>query len=199
MPAVCVGRGSDNADNFGRWRSYARPSGVVEVYATETGADKSVERCQLLSWKRARCWSRGRATNSPRSLESRPLSRRVPVALASFALSAGLTAIGSFRGSGTHEWRSWLIVLAISAAVTAIVFWAIVPRIGNLDRGSLILAIIGAVAIVVFWAGVPVPIAGGAALLALEARERAATRSNTAALAIAGLTVIAAIALAFAG
>jgi hypothetical protein len=149
--------------------------------------------------KHARCRSRGRATNSPRSLESRPLSRRVPIALASFALSAGLTAIGSFRGSGTHEWRSWLIVLAISAAVTAIVFWAIVPRIGNLDRGSLILAIIGAVAIVVFWAGVPVPIAGGAALLALEARERAATRSNTAALAIAGLTVIAAIALAFAG
>jgi hypothetical protein len=127
------------------------------------------------------------------------LSRRLPIALASFALSAALTAIGSFRGSGSHEGRSWLIVLVIAAAVTAIVFWVIVPRIGNLDRGSLILAILGAVTIVVFWAGVPVPIAGGAALLALEARARAATGSSTAALAIAGLTVIAAVVLAFAG
>ena len=127
------------------------------------------------------------------------MSRRVPIALASFALSAALTAIGSFRGSGTDEFRSWLIVLAIAAAVTAIVFWAIVPRIGNLDRGSLILAIIGAVTIAVFWAGVPVPIAGGAALLALEARKRAATGLSTAALALAGLTAIAAVVLAFAG
>jgi hypothetical protein len=103
------------------------------------------------------------------------MSRRVPFALGSFALSAVLTAIGSFRGDDEHAWRSWLIVLAIAAVVTVVVFWAVIPRIGNLDRGALILAIVGAVTIIVFWAGVPVPIAGGATLLALEARARAAT------------------------
>jgi hypothetical protein len=127
------------------------------------------------------------------------MSRRVPFALGSFALSAVLTAIGSFRGDDEHAWRSWLIVLAIAAVVTVVVFWAVIPRIGNLDRGALILAIVGAVTIIVFWAGVPVPIAGGATLLALEARARAATGLSTAALLIAALTVIAAVELAFAG
>jgi hypothetical protein len=127
------------------------------------------------------------------------MSRRVPFALGSFALSAVLTAIGSFRGDNENEWRSWLIVLAIAAVVTVIVFWVVIPRIGNLDRGALILAIVGAVTIIVFWAGVPVPIAGGATLLALEAREHAATRLSTAALVIAALTVIAAVVLALSG
>jgi hypothetical protein len=40
---------------------------------------------------------------------------------------------------------SWLIDLAISAVVTAVVFWVIVPRINDLPRGALILAIIGAI------------------------------------------------------
>jgi hypothetical protein len=90
-------------------------------------------------------------------------------------------------------------VCAIAAVATAIVFWVVVPRIGNLDRGALILAIVGAVTIIVFWAGLPVVLAGGATLLALEARERAATRLSTAALAIAALTVIAAVVLALFG
>jgi hypothetical protein len=127
------------------------------------------------------------------------MTRRVPFALASFALSAVLTAVGTFRGDDDHAWRSWLIVLAISAVAAAIVFWGVVPRIGDLDRGALILAIIGAITIIFFWLGVPVVVAGGAVLLALEARDRAATGLSTAALAIAGLTVIAAVVLAFAG
>jgi hypothetical protein len=127
------------------------------------------------------------------------MSRRLPIALASFALSAALTAIGTFRGDNDHAWRQWLIVLAIAAVATAIVFWVVIPRIENLDRGALILAIVGALTIIVFWAGVPVVLAGGATLLALEARDRAATGLSTAALAIAGLTVIAAVALAFLG
>lgn len=128
------------------------------------------------------------------------MSRRVPFALGSFALSSVLTAIGSFRGNNDHEWRSWLIILAIAAAATAIVFWVVVPRINSLGRGALILAIVGAITIVVFWLGLPVVIAGGAALFGLEARERAIGASlGTAALAIAALTVIAAVVLAFAG
>jgi hypothetical protein len=127
------------------------------------------------------------------------MSRRLPIALASFALSAVLTAIGSFRGDNENEWRSWLIVLAIAAVATAIVFWVVIPRIGNLERGALILAIVGALTIIVFWAGLPVVLAGGATLLALEARDRAATGLSTAALIIAGITVIAAVALALFG
>jgi hypothetical protein len=128
------------------------------------------------------------------------MTARVPLALGSFLVSAALTAIGSFSGNDDHQWRQWLIVLAISAVATAIVFWVVVPRIDNLSRGALILAIIGAVAIVVFWLGIPVVLAGGATLLALEARRAAAgSGAATAALAIAGLTTIAAIVLAFVG
>jgi hypothetical protein len=127
------------------------------------------------------------------------VSRRLSFALGSFALSAVLTAVGTFRGDNENEGRTWLIVLAIAAVATAIVFWVVIPRIGNLNRGALILAIVGAVTIVVFWAGLPVVVAGGATLLALEARERAATGQSTAALAIAALTVIAAVVLAFFG
>jgi hypothetical protein len=51
----------------------------------------------------------------------------------------------------------------------------------------------------VFWAGLPVVLAGGATLLALEARDRAATGLSAAALVIAALTVIAAVVLALFG
>jgi len=125
-------------------------------------------------------------------------TRRVPFAVASFAISAVLTAIGSFSGDDDHQLRQWLIVLAISAVVTVIVFWFIVPRIDNLPRGALILAIIGAVTVVVFWLGIPVIFAGAAALLALEARRTPSTAA-TAALVLAALTTIAAVLLAFVG
>jgi hypothetical protein len=124
------------------------------------------------------------------------VTARVPIAVAAFALSAVLTAIGTFSGSDDHQWREWLIVLGISAAATLIVFWVIV-----LGRGALILAVVGAVSIIVFWVGIPVVVAGGAALLALEARrtEPSDARLATPALALAGLTVAAAIVFAFVG
>jgi len=54
-------------------------------------------------------------------------SGRLPFAAGSFLISAVLTAIGSFSGDDDHAWRQWLIVLAISAVVTAVVFWVIRP------------------------------------------------------------------------
>lgn len=121
-------------------------------------------------------------------------------AVATFVLDVVLIAIGAFRGNDDHAWRYFLIVLAIAAVATAIVFWGIVPRIGNLAKGALILAILAAITLVVFWLGIPVIIAGGAALLALEAR-RAGVRSAlpSVALAIAALTVAAAAVIAFIG
>jgi hypothetical protein len=110
-----------------------------------------------------------------------------------------LTAIGTFSGNDTHQWRQWLIVLGISAAATLIVFWVIVPRIHRLGRGALILAVVGAISIIVFWLGIPVVIAGGAALLGLEARrtEPNEARLATPAIALAALTVVAAVVFAF--
>jgi hypothetical protein len=127
------------------------------------------------------------------------VSARVPFAVGAFALSAVLTAIGTFSGNDTHQWRQWLIVLGISAAATLIVFWVIVPRIHHLGRGALILAVVGAISIIVFWLGIPVVIAGGAALLGLEARrtEPNEARLATPAIALAALTVVAAVVFAF--
>jgi hypothetical protein len=132
----------------------------------------------------------------------RSVTAREPFALASFALSAVLTAIGTFSGDDDHQWRQWLIVLGIAAVATLIVFWVIVPRVDRLGRGALILAILGAIAIVVFWLGIPVVLAGGAALLGLEARRRAPAedaRLATPALVLAALTVAAAVVFAFVG
>jgi hypothetical protein len=129
------------------------------------------------------------------------MTARAPLALASFALSAALTAIGTFSGDDDNQWRQWLIVLGIAALATLIVFWVVVPRVNRLGRGALILAILGAIAIIVFWLGIPVVLAGGAALLALEARRASADDAQlaTPALALAGLTVIAAVVFAFVG
>jgi hypothetical protein len=125
---------------------------------------------------------------------------RLPFAAVSFVVSAVLTAIGSFSGDDDHQWRQWLIVLAISAIATVVVFGIIVPRIENLPRGAMILAIIGAVTIVVFWLGLPVVFAGAAVLLVYEARRRAVTSiALSVAAALAALTTIAAVVLAFVG
>jgi predicted phage tail protein len=128
------------------------------------------------------------------------MSLRASFAIGSFVVSAVLTAIGSFSGNDNHEWRQWLIVLAISAVATAVVFWLIVPRIENVARGALILAVIGAVAIVAFWLGIPVVFAGAAALLVLDARQRGMTSTALSVAAVlAALTTIAAVVLAFVG
>ena len=57
----------------------------------------------------------------------------------------------------------------------------------------------GAVLVVVFWTGLPPIFAGGAAFLALAARETGANGKATAALVIAALTVIAVSVVAFIG
>ena len=128
------------------------------------------------------------------------MSLRIHFAVGSFLVSAILTAIGSFSGNDDHQWRQWLIVLAISAVATAVVFWLIVPRIENVARGAVILAAIGAVAVVVFWLGIPVVFAGAAALLVLEGRRRGVTSTALPVAAVlAALTTIAAVVLALVG
>ena len=131
---------------------------------------------------------------------SAPMSLRVPFAVGSFIVSAVLTAVGSFSGNDDHQLRQWLIVLAISAAVTAVVFWVVVPRIDNVARGALILSVIGVLTIIVFWLGVPVVFAGAAGLLVLEGRRSGVTSvALPVAAVLAAVTTIAAAVLAFVG
>jgi hypothetical protein len=126
--------------------------------------------------------------------------RRNEFALGSVALAIALSAIGTFRGDEDHSARSWLIVSAIIVAVAAVVFWVIVPRIDRVGRGALIFAILGALSIVVFWLGIPPVLAGAAAMLALVARGRGTeTGMATIALALAALTVAAAVVVAIIG
>jgi hypothetical protein len=126
--------------------------------------------------------------------------RREAIATVSIAVAVALAAIGSYRGDDEHATRQFLIVCVIILVAAGIVFWIVVPRIDRLGRGALILAIIGAVSIVLFWTGVPPVLAGGATVLALGARELGTDRGMaTAALALAALTVVAAVVIAFVG
>jgi hypothetical protein len=126
-------------------------------------------------------------------------SRRTLFAIGSFVLAAILTAIGTFKDDD-YEVANWLIVLAISAVGAAIVFWVVLPRVERFGRTALILAVIGAITLVVFWTGLPSIFAGGAAALALTARERRAESGlATAALALAAVIVVVAVVFAFVG
>ena len=68
-------------------------------------------------------------------------------------------------------------------------------------RRALVLAVLGVAAIAVFWTGAPAVLAGGAAGLAFDARRRSGrlTGSAAAAVALAVLTVAAAVSLAVTG
>ena len=63
------------------------------------------------------------------------------------------------------------------------------------------LAVVGALSLLVFWTGLPVVLAAGAGVLAVASRERSVhpPRSAAPALALAALTALGAVALAFSG
>ena len=125
---------------------------------------------------------------------------RTAFGVGALVLTAILLAVGAFGGDDDDA-GYYLIALAFAAVATAVVFWLVLPRIRNLAVGALVLAVLGAVAIVVFWLGLPIPIAAGAAVLALEARRGHSVGTTQAAIALvlAALTVAAAILLAFVG
>jgi hypothetical protein len=128
------------------------------------------------------------------------VERRTLFAVASTALAAVLTAIGTFGGDEDEEAWTWLVVLGVIVVAAGVVFWLVAPRWSGSGRAAVVLAVLGAVSILVFWLGLPAVLAGGAALLALQARERGrAGGAATGALALAALTVAAAVVLAFVG
>ncbi len=93
-------------------------------------------------------------------------------------------------------------MLAISAAGAAILFWVVVPRVGeSAGVAALVLAVLGFVSLAVFWTGLPSVFAGAAAYLGLEERDRREGRPALAyaVLAVAVLVVVLAIVSASVG
>jgi hypothetical protein len=98
------------------------------------------------------------------------------------------------------------VLIGFAAVGAAVVFGAVVRpglRDGVHDqaRRAVILAVVGALSLLVFWTGLPVVLAAGATLLAMESRERSGrtTQPAAVALALAVLTASAAIFIAFTG
>lgn len=126
------------------------------------------------------------------------MSRRVMFGLGSFVVAAPFLAVAYFRGDEDHSTRSYLIVLLIVAAVTAIVFWLVPRFLAQPDTPALVLSVLAVVAVVVFWLGLTPVFAGAAAYLVLGppsagVSEEPAQRSGrrNAALALATLATLA--------
>jgi hypothetical protein len=121
-----------------------------------------------------------------------------PVAVAAIALAVVLNAIGSYADTSDHDphkTRAFLVVLAIIAIASAIVFGWVVPR--QIERASLatpalVLSVLGLVSVLAFWSGLPPILAVGGAFLGWAGRSgsRGAGRCR-ATLVIGVLAVIA--------
>jgi hypothetical protein len=136
-------------------------------------------------------------------------SRTPVLAVLSLALSAVLTAIGTFwdltgndHGSG-NELGPYLFAVGIAAVACLIVFGLVVRRAerGHPGRRSAILGVLGVLAIPVFWTGLPPVLAIGAVATALTDRDvsgrfRAASKAG---LGLAGIALAATVALAIVG
>jgi len=141
-------------------------------------------------------------------------------ALAAGAAATVLVLVGMYLDTpwkiqGGREWAlttdkhglgAGLVSLGFVAAGVAVVFGVVVAR-GMRGRAeteavrSLALAGAGVLSAVVFWTGLPVILAAGSTVLAVDARARLGRTPVTAgiALALAALTTVAAINLAFTG
>jgi hypothetical protein len=155
-------------------------------------------------------------TTTQPSHDTRP---RLTAAVAAGVAALALMMVGTFvdtpwknAGHGTWGFSSSPgladlgIVMGFAGVGAAAVFGAaVVPGLRRAPeasaRRSLVLAVLAAVSIAVFWTGLPVILAAGAALLALDARTRLRRTSvpTAAALALAALASLSAVALAFTG
>jgi hypothetical protein len=128
------------------------------------------------------------------------VDKRTGIAVGSIALAIVLVAIGAYSGDDDDATRYFLIASAIAIAAGVILFWVIVPRVRRPGLGGLIIGILAVLSLAVFWLGLPSPLAGAAAVLGLAARESGSeTGKGNAALALAAITVVAAVVAAFVG
>lgn len=120
-----------------------------------------------------------------------------------------------FKTSGTGRWAlvsegqgigELLLIVAFAAVGAAVVFGVVVARglrraPQGAARAALVVAVVGLLSLAVFWTGLPAIVAAGAAVLALDARNRLgrAPAPVGVALILAGLTVVGAAWLALTG
>ena len=133
-----------------------------------------------------------------------------------FALMLVMTYLDTpFKASGSGRWAintdlhpvSELPFLALFAVLgTAVVFGVVVRRglarpASTTAKWALAAAVVGVVSIPVFWTGLPVVLAAGTAVLALDARTRDGRLGGVAgaALVVASLLTVGTVWLALAG
>lgn len=120
-----------------------------------------------------------------------------------------------FKASGARRWAlttegegigELLLLVAFAALGAAVVFGVVVARglrraPEGTARVALAVAVVGLLSLAVFWTGLPAILAAGAAVLALDARNRLgrAPAAVGVALGLAVLTVVGAIWLALSG
>jgi hypothetical protein len=142
----------------------------------------------------------------------------LPIAVAAALVALVLMLIGTYvqtpyKAKGSGEWglstqdlNQVPLLIGFAAVGAALVFGVVVARglrtaPQQTARRSLIVASVGVVSIVVFWTGLPVVLAAGVAILALDARRRLGRLPGTAiaAMVLAALITVAAVWLAFTG
>jgi hypothetical protein len=110
-----------------------------------------------------------------------------------------LLAIGAYSGDD-DDTGYFVIASAIAIVVALVLFWGILPRITRPGLGGLIIAILAVISLPFFWLGLPSVFAGAAAVLGLIARDSGSEPGKgNAALALAGIAVVAAIVFALFG
>jgi hypothetical protein len=111
-----------------------------------------------------------------------------------------MAAFQSFQGSGSHEFRSWLIISAIGLVAIGVVLWGILPRIQPSGRAAIVFAVLAAVSIVVFWLDILPSLAAAAILIALALRRGVETgRASTIAVVLSGLALVAYVVVSIVG
>jgi hypothetical protein len=158
-------------------------------------------------------------TATPPATTRRPSSTPDGWTTAGAAIALGSTLTGQYVEtpwkSGSGEWAvhftgngGWagLALLAAFVAVALVLVGLATARARALPpartaRRALVLAVLGAVTLAVFWTGAPAVLAGGATGLALDVRRRSGRLPGSAAatVALAVLTVAAAVSLAVTG
>jgi hypothetical protein len=134
--------------------------------------------------------------------ETLQVDRRMLWAGATGFASALLVAIGSYSGNSDHQTRQFLVAVAVTVGLTAVLFRVVVPRFeGGTGGAAFVFSLVALASLVLFWLGLPVPLAAAAIYLALDAGRRPDVRAlmRLGTLAISTLVVVIAVLLAMAG
>ena len=117
-------------------------------------------------------------------------SRILTVALAASVLQM-LMMIPGYSEDGSLQVGEWLIVLAISIAISVGLFLFVVPRAGV--TAGIVLGAIAVLSVLVFWAGVTLPLAAAAAVVGWQLRRGGNTGKGP--IVVLGLAALATVAL----